>query len=55
MSAIGSRSIQSAMERVRGPLWKSFDSLNKSIAVIGSVGAEDLHKQIVGDNSQGAA
>jgi hypothetical protein len=54
VSAIRSRSIQSAMERVRGPLWKSFDSLNKSIAVIGSFGAEDLHKQIAGDNSREA-
>jgi hypothetical protein len=53
--AIGFRSIQSAMERVRGPLWKSFDSLNKSIAAIGSFGAEDLHKQIVGDKSQETA
>jgi hypothetical protein len=53
-SAIGSRSIQSAMERVRGPPWMSFDSLNKSIAAIGSFGAEDLHKQIAGDNSQEA-
>jgi hypothetical protein len=42
MSAIGSRSIQSAMERVRGPPWKSLDLLNKSIVAIGSFGAEDL-------------
>jgi hypothetical protein len=55
VSAIGSRSIQSAMKRVRGPPWKSFDTLNKSIAAIGSFGAEDLHKQIAGDNSRGAA
>jgi hypothetical protein len=54
MSANGSRSIFSAMEHVRGPPGKSLDLLNKSIAAIGSFGAEDLHKQIAGDNSQEA-
>jgi hypothetical protein len=55
MSANGSRSIFSAMEHVRGPPEKSLDLLNKSIAAIGSFGAEDLQERIAGDKSQETA